>query len=174
VTEPFQYPLLEDLPKNKELPFISYNDLILYMEKAIEAKGEDYVYPNLDSGCVYVAQGAPSCAVGFILDFAGIVDSTVWKANPDVYPTWNSAGISALIEVVDGENVDCPAQALLATDIQGSAFLQTLQILQDVKYPWKQAFDAAKACAEDHDKFERLAAEGPRPEDYPDLEAFFA
>lgn len=48
------------------------------MKRAVDEKGEDYIYPGSDKGnCWYQKDGAPSCLVGHALAFAGVPIETL-------------------------------------------------------------------------------------------------
>lgn len=55
---------------------ITGKQAIKALKKAVELKGEDYVYPEskrgLEGECLYQAEGEPLCIVGVALDSLGV------------------------------------------------------------------------------------------------------
>lgn len=58
------------------VPELTREKAIELLNRAIEEKGKDYVYPRASvdgqNTCYYVENGAPSCIVGHILAWAGV------------------------------------------------------------------------------------------------------
>lgn len=134
-------------------PFISYNDLVLYMEKAIADRGEGWVYPigtAVEAGvagafpgmqpmtegvpCQYtLPNGQPACAVGEILHLAGIDIEHEEDENK------MSVDVLAMNYVFD-------------TDEKGARYLSELQTQQDRGQPWGEAHRVAMLTAESTEK----------------------
>ena len=133
----------------------SYFDLLLWLQKVVAEKGEDYVYQTpkffddetqmleeYDGECLYFAQElneqgqvqiAPSCIVGHILDAADIYHPTM------EVPAWN--GRSANEELFE--------EVGFTTDNAGRMLLLEVQNNQDAGDPWGQALRDAQASVEE-------------------------
>jgi hypothetical protein len=120
----------------------SYFDLLLWLQKVVAEKGEDYVYPTPtfydeqtdlmeehDGECLYFAQElnakgqlqiTPSCIVGHVLDAADIYHPTT-----DV-PFWNGMGVTE----------DFFGQVGFTTDNAGAMLLHEVQRNQDNGVTW--------------------------------------
>lgn len=133
----------------------SYFDLLLWLQKVVAEKGEDYTYQTpkffddetqmleeLDGECLYFAQEVnekgqvqitPSCIVGHVLDAADIYHPTT------EVPFWNGRGI----------NEDLFGEAGFTTDNAGRMLLLEVQNNQDAGDPWGQALRDAQASVEE-------------------------
>ena len=113
-----------------EIPFFSYEELLILARKSVENKGEDYVYGKALAGdtCVYVDGGAPSCLVGDML----------WTANvigPEFEENYNNTeGVMALL-----------GGGVFSTDETGEVFVHFLQRLQDAQVPWGEAVELSSS-----------------------------
>lgn len=138
-----------------ELPHYSYYDLLLWLQKVVAEKGEDYTYPTpqffdeltqemeeADGECLYFTQEvnekgqvqlAPSCIVGHVLDAANIYHPTT------EVPYWNGLGVGS----------DLFEAAGFTTDEAGSTLLHAAQRLQDDGVPWGDVLRQAQARTEE-------------------------
>lgn len=97
--------------------------------KAVEARGEDYVYQRIDRDCVYGVNGEPSCLVGQI----------VYNLDPDLFEALEAEDIQRRR---DGEDTTCDDMPTLAgkfTPGQMKA-LRRAQGHQDMYNTWGHAF----------------------------------
>jgi uncharacterized protein with LGFP repeats len=85
-----RYRLVSTTEKGTELPKpkLSYEDAVLFLEKAVADRGADYVYPHQllspstgqqngdeeETGCVYFDHetNQPSCIIGHVFSYMGI------------------------------------------------------------------------------------------------------
>ncbi len=134
--------------------FLSYYDLRLAMAKAIEERGEEYVYAKdprwglfteVGDGeflrqvppiCSYTRQDQDTgemkfaCAVGAIWDKTGIISLEEAETIPN----------DSVAEVL--------SNSWFSTDSRGHRYLMLLQHLQDKHYPWGYAEDLAVKWSE--------------------------
>lgn len=98
------------------------------LRRAVEAKGPDYVYvePEGDvAACLYVHDGQPSCIVGHVLNYCGLLGLAEENKAP--------SNIRALREHFD-------SAALVVLD--------AAQEIQDNGEPWGEALACAEVTAE--------------------------
>lgn len=128
---PTNVPQFIDTPRALEL-----------LRKAVADKGEEYVYPHANSGCVNVEydddieEYYPSCIVGHALYHAGIDPAVIAEAGADEASVEELSyyGIAEFSE--DAENV-----------------MSMAQLLQDRGFLWGVALKAAERIAETGEDF---------------------
>lgn len=102
------------------------------LQKALEVRGEDYVYPKVDGYCNYVRDGEPSCLVGVVLHALGVPVERLEKA--DRFPVGGkSAG--ALMRELDAEGWTIPHEVRW--------IFANVQDEQDNGVPWGIAVNCA-------------------------------
>jgi hypothetical protein len=104
---------------------INYEEARALLEKAIADKGEDWVYPDWTSNCVYFyADGTPACIIGHALSYAGVT----------------------LQELGSGNEIDVDALARsygwVAMDEDAIKLFEVVQEEQDRGKPWGEAYQA--------------------------------
>ncbi len=110
------------------------------LAEAVEAKGEDYVYPRGDfDGCSYVRDDQPSCLVGHALFRAGLGVDVLRALDVGDYGDSDSA----IGEVC---KVSADLFGFAVTDAAERA-LRVAQASQDCGVPWGEALEAAKKAA---------------------------
>lgn len=112
---------------------ITVESMTAAMEKAVELRGADWVYPrdNLDwmdgSSCVYVTTaGAPACIVGVALDILGI----------DMKNRSNGSASEVLMTLDTLVSDEAPGELAAALD--------RAQLAQDTGQTWGEALMAYK------------------------------
>lgn len=125
----------------------TWDNVIAAMRKAVETKGEDYVYPM--GGCTYSnPDGSPSCIVGHVL-----ADVTP-KTYDAIHKEENSTGVGQFFFLVaggsythrDSEGNETPvcgeihAPTPTETELLRAA-LDAAQQVQDGGEPWGEAYD---------------------------------
>jgi hypothetical protein len=106
-----------------ETTLLDVEGALALLERAVQEKGEDYVYPlsdKRDGICRYAVDYEPSCIVGHVLFYLGKLDAAI-------------EGASAHTVLHD-----------LATD-EAKYLLLVVQRAQDAGKPWGQALGEAKA-----------------------------
>lgn len=108
------------------------------VEKAVLAKGEDYVYdrPEGRHWCVYVHEGQPSCIVGHALTYLGVPLDALAKADGATGGRWFEPVSEEL--AMDG---------IAYFTHEATGFLAYAQQRQDDGYPWGEAFRDARYLA---------------------------
>lgn len=101
---------------------LSYDEALELLNKAVEDKGEDYIYlPPGRDGCVYFNKGKPSCIVGHVLAAKGVKST-------DLNSAYNGSGVTTLD---------------IAEDERASLLLIQAQLTQDGGEPWGEAVKTA-------------------------------
>lgn len=96
------------------------------LKKALEAKGEDYVYPQADGNCVYSLEGEPSCIVGHVLH---TLDPEMFKRVAEFERDYDqNRGDTSFGAMVLG--MDLPFEAEQRRALQG------VQAYQDAGHTW--------------------------------------
>lgn len=118
---------------------ITKANVIDLLEKAIAAKGADYVDPACEyDNCSYLAVSAgndkPGCIVGHVLHYAG--------ADADLLHRWD-ANVSGLTseQIVAADEFELEGVML---DLPAFTALMTAQNHQDKSETWGRALEAAK------------------------------
>lgn len=113
-------------------------EAIELLERAVQAKGEDYVDPNAANGdgCMYGDEyGHPACIVGHVVFYLGINPDAI-KAG-SVYRAISVDGVlDGGLNVIEGS----PKFTNAARDVLGRA-----QTVQDNEGTWGAALTAAKS-----------------------------
>lgn len=105
------------------------------LERALELRGVDYVYPKGETGlCNYVRDAEPSCLVGVVLHSVGVPLERLSAADRDYFGSGTLAG--ELLRDLVGEGV-------IGITERGIRALETAQLKQDTDEPWGVAVDAA-------------------------------
>lgn len=109
---------------------IEYEDAVLWLKRAVEEKGEDYIDPGGEEhGCMYfTATGQPSCIVGHMLNYMDLGPKDLYSEQGG---DLNKSTSSRLFETV----LEGDAKVLL--------LLHTVQDLQDNGKSWGTALEAA-------------------------------
>lgn len=100
------------------------------LQRAVEERGEDYVYPRASSpgGCVYFEDdGTPSCIVGHVLAYLGYTKDDI--------EDFNDQSVGAVSDAAP-------------MDFQARWLLRDAQIRQDQGTPWGRAVSEAIASME--------------------------
>lgn len=102
--------------------------------KAVEARGEDYVYPKADGSCVYGVNGEPSCLVGQI----------VYNLDPDLFVALETEDVRRRRDAEDTDASNMPLLRKLFTKKQVEVLTRS-QRYQDQGYWWGTAFQEFSA-----------------------------
>jgi hypothetical protein len=131
----FRYRVNSTTEKGTELPPIelSYDDAVMYLEKALAERGEDYVYPTQveldrnpmidgddDVTCFYFNHftGQPSCIIGHVLHFLGVKHQELLASE--------GLGIHTIIN----------DRRVLTADQRTITLLRRAQAHQDIRKTW--------------------------------------
>ncbi len=136
--------------------FLSYHDLKLAMLKAIEERGENYIYKN-DPRWQHPAMEwyTPNCAYTHG-DWSDKTKRQVLNGDFEVTfacaigAIWDKTGFMSLEEasMVDDGIEDILTNGTMKSDVQGKIFATCLQLMQDGGFPWGITYDAAVHAAE--------------------------
>lgn len=116
-----------------DLPFYSYEDLLVMAKRVVEEKGPEFIYKgelrekNDPVACRYYEddeQRSPSCVVGHMFD------ETPLKARITSSDLLNGSMIGYLITA-----------GIFKTDERGMVFVSCLQQGQDAGIPWGEALE---------------------------------
>lgn len=99
------------------------------LNKALDEKGEDYVYPQADGNCVYSLEGEPSCIVGHVLH---TLDPEMFKRVAEFERDYDqNGGDTSFGVVVTGLGLPFETEQRRA--------LQNVQSSQDSGHTWEHA-----------------------------------
>jgi len=110
---------------------LTYDEAVILLDKAVQTKGEDYVYRPArtpwDTGCAYFHGKKPGCIIGHLFALKGVT----------AYDLGEIRNVMAVGDLIDNG-------FLTVEDVKTHRLLVEAQSLQDVQVPWGQAVASAK------------------------------
>lgn len=96
------------------------------LSKALEANGDDYVYPQAEGACVYSLEGEPSCIVGHVLH---TLDPEMFKKVEEFERDYDQNGGDTSFGAM-------VAKLGLPFETEQRRALQNVQVQQDMGHTW--------------------------------------
>lgn len=126
---------------------IGTEQVLALLDKVVQAKGADYVYPGTSADKCYnfEPQGAPSCIVGHVLAELGVTRQQAAEFGVD-----GSAGVHDTVHALAGGGW----QYMFSVGAMNA--LHKAQGVQDRRDSWGDALDAARRVSRDYIHNERF------------------